>query len=1253
MTPVQLPLPAQFHTNKQLFSDYYLNTVLPQRPDWQAHVAALLPLREQVREILAGAPSVMNEAQTEDRVVKPILALLGHTYEVQAGLRTPFGLKRPDYVFYPDDARRLAMAGRELNAELLRNQCLAIGDAKLWGRALDVALKEAAEATGQISDNPVVQIAFYMRHSGATWGLLTNGKLWRLYHKDTVELLDRHYEVDLPAILAGPPEAFAFFVGFFHRSAFDDQATGIAAILRDSQQQARGISERLKEQVYEALRHLAQGFLDHTPNALTTDPATLKVVYDNCLIVLYRLLFVFYAEARELLPLRENETYRRTYSLASVVATARQRETRLPGTARLWQQLSDLFVIINEGSPPLQVSTFNGGLFDPQRHPFLERKKIGDARLQEAIMRLAVVDGQLVDYRDLGERHLGTIYEGLLEYHLQPVVGEAGWTIDLFNDRGERHRTGSYYTPDFVVQYIVEQTLRPVLDEAVAGKTTDAEKIAAILGVNCIDPSMGSGHFPVAAMEFIARYLVAAGVEAPEEAHSEADLTYWRRRVAQSCIYGVDLNPLAVDLAKLSLWIATTAKGQPLSFLDHHLRTGNALIGARASDLDSNTSKKTKRNKQAAAASETGQLSLLDDAAFAGAMSSAVGSMWLIEGSAGRTVDEVKEQEKLYEQVRAALTERFALLADLAAAADFGQAPERSLWKSLAEYGQKRDTGAFATPAFERPLEQVRQLKAAQRFFHWDLEFPEVFYDRHGRPLGDQAGFDAVLGNPPYVRQEQLGPLKPYFQNAFPETYSGTADLFVYFFHQGVKLLREGGRLGYIASNSWLRANYATPLRAFLREQVTVEQLIDLGDNRVFADAPDVYPAIPIVRKAAPPEDHTAQAATFSRGEGLKEFERQVTAKLTPVSIHDQQDSGWQLGADVGRSLALKLLQTGKSLAEYTENRMFRGVLTGANEVFIIDQARRDTLIAADPSSAALIKPILRGEDLRPWYQEQEGRYVIFTRRGVAIENYPAIKASLEQHRAALEPRPADWQGNNWPGRKPGSYQWYEIQDSVDYYQAFDQPKILWPDIAKFPRFSWDEDGTYVNDKGAIVVPSSPYVLGILQSRVNWYCISQLCVPLGERAGSNRYQQKLQFISRLPIPDAPEPERQVIGDLAMQITEEAKARYALHRRARNRILSDLGTSGKGLNQKLTAWWQLDFPAFREEIRKVFKREIALKERDDWEEWLQEQRRRHERHTAAIVAGETELNAHVYRLFDLNAEEIALIEASTKYQYGET
>ncbi|NTW97619.1 MAG: hypothetical protein HGB28_03625, partial [Oscillochloris sp.] len=650
------------------------------------------------------------------------------------------------------------------------------------------------------------------------------------------------------------------------------------------------------------------------------------------------------------------------------------------------------------------------------------------------------------------------------------------------------------------------------------------------------------------------------------------------------------------------------------------------------------------------------QLSLLDDAAFAGAMMSAVGSMWLIEGSAGRTVGEVKEQERIYETVRAGLSERFAVHADLATAAGFGAAPERGLWRALADYSAKREGGAFATPAFERPLEQLRALREGQRFFHWDLEFPEVFYDRHGRPLGDGAGFDAVIGNPPYVRQEQLSPLKPFFQQAYAETYSGTADLFVYFFHQGVKLLREGGVLGYIASNSWLRANYATPLRAFMREQITVAQLIDLGDNRVFADAPDVYPAIQIVRKSAPPDDHTAQAATFSRGEGVKAFERQVEAKLSPVSIHDQQDSGWQLGGDAGRAILRKLMGTGMSLEQRVAGRLYRGILTGLNEAFIIDQQTRDRLIAADPACAVRLKPVWRGEDLNPWCQENEGRWLLVLPARWTTQNLGDIRdealawAGLVQHYPALAAHLAPFADAACKRLDKGEF-WWELR-SCDYYAEFDQPKIVWPDIAKYPRFSWDDTGGYTNDKGFFVVPDSPYLLGVLQSRAIWLCISHLCVPLGERMGTVRYQQKRQFISRLPIPDAPEAERQAIGELAMTITGEARARYGLHRRVRNRTVSDLGAAGKGLNQRLTAWWDLDLPAFRAEVQKVFRRDIALKDRDDWEAWLGAQRERHRQHTAAIIAGEIELNRRVYQLFELSAEEIRLIEQSTKYQYGE-
>ncbi len=764
---------------------------------------------------------------------------------------------------------------------------------------------------------------------------------------------------------------------------------------------------------------------------------------------------------------------------------------------------------------------------------------------------------------------------------------------------------------------------------------------------------MGSGHFPVAAMEYIARYLVELGVYPPAEAGDEADLAYWKRRVAQSCIYGVDLNPLAVDLAKLSLWLATAAKGRPLSFLDHHLRCGNALVGARASELDAATAapKQARRSRKEVAAAEAGQLSLLDDAAFAGAMMSAVGSMWLIEGSAGRTVGEVKEQERIYETVRAGLTERFAVQADLVTAAGFGAAPERSLWRALADYRTKRDTGAFATPAFERPLEQLRQLRDSWRFFHWDLEFPEVFYDRHGRPLGDGAGFDAVIGNPPYVRQEQLSPLKPYFQAAYAETASGTADLFVYFFHQGVRLLREGGLLGYIASNSWLRANYATSLRAFMRERVTVVQLIDLGDNRVFADAPDVYPAIPIVRKAAPPDDHTAQAATFSRGEGVKQFERQVAAKLAPVSIHDQQDTGWQLGGDTGRKLFLRLQTVGVLLGDLVAGHMYRGVVTGLNEAFLIDSPIRDRIVAQDSTSAQIIKPFIRGEDVRPWYVEESDQWIIMALRGIDIDRYPGARAHLEAFRTKLEPRPVGWEGA-WPGRKPGSYRWHEIQDTIDYDSAFESPKIIWPDIAKFPRFVWDETGTRLGNTGYFIPDASSYLLGILASRVTWFALSRLSQSFGERAGSERFRLFTQSIERLPIPDAPSSEREAIGDLAMAITGEAQARYGLHQRARRRILSDLGAAGRGLNQKLTAWWELDFPALRAEVQKAFKRDIALKDRDDWEEWLGLQRAQHRQRTAAIIAGEAELNRRVYQLFDLSAEEIALIEASTKYQYGE-
>jgi hypothetical protein len=295
---------------------------------------------------------------------------------------------------------------------------------------------------------------------------------------------------------------------------------------------------------------------------------------------------------------------------------------------------------------------------------------------------------------------------------------------------------------------------------------------------------------------------------------------------------------------------------------------------------------------------------------------------------------------------------------------------------------------------------------------------------------------------------------------------------------------------------------------------------------------------------------------------------------------------------------------------------------------------------------------MIRGADMRPWYQEDEGRYLIFTRRGINLGDYPSVKAYLLPFQERLEPKPIDWDESHWKGRKSGSYQWYEIQDPVDYYDVFNGTKIFWPAIGKLPRFSWGEE-EYLNNNSGHLIPTDDFsLLGILQSRVIWFAISQICTPLRLRAGLWQYQQFIQFIARLPIPNSSLSEKETMSTFAMQITEIARKRYQLHNRARHRIKNDLGTPGHKLNQKLTNWWELDAQHFSTEVKKAFQKEIPVRNRDEWESWLQEQQEKHHHMTAEIVLKEKELNNLVYALYDLTAKEIALIEQQTQYHYGE-
>ena len=1387
-TTTQSPAPGDVPrppAGKSLFSQHYLQTRLPQHPAWAADP---LPTFETLRRLWQRARALgdsWNEAQTEQEFVKPALEALGWGFIVQAKAQRRGGsLTRPDYALFAGRAEAEQAYPLQGADDAFYGRALAIAETKYWGRPLSRQDSSGRDAW-KAENNPSHQMVSYLVGTRCPWGILTNGRVWRLYSREASSTASEFYEVDLGSIfdLALPPYSherepegevavptpeqlagFRRWWHFFRRDGFLPDAHGrsfVQGVREGSATYARQVSDKLKELVFdEVMPEIANGFVAYRREQLGVAGETdesLRQVYAAGLSLLYKLLFVLYAEARDLLPMG-NPAYREQ-SLCALAEWAAERADRCQPPSDVtfatprYEALLALFRRIDHGDPSLGIPRYDGGLFNPAtpENQFLARHKLSDrvvARVVDIMVRDA---GEPVDYAYISVRNLGTIYEGLLENRLtlassplplfsQDRVPRA--EVILVNDRGERKLTGSFYTPDFIVEYNVAQTLDPVLDEraarfsaaldrsaglrkrlkhaldATANQSLQAElaeaerdALEAFLGIKVCDPAMGSGHFLVDAVDHLTDGIILR-MQVYHDGHPGVpwdwnpiqrlvervrreilaemacqgialdparldDTALLTRLVMKRCIYGVDLNPLAVELAKLSLWLHSFTVGAPLSFLDHHLRWGNSVIGAdvrtveaamRGEQQTQRVSPESRRlaagrREQAPAAVSGFQIGLFQGP-FAGLLDLTAVVIEVAE-RADATLSDVQQSAREYAAFQRQLLPYKQAL-DLWVSQYFDE--ERSV-RSPRLRGSG-DAVEFMTmhsadvlPALRGELTvddryagaitRSRDLWERQRFFHWDLEFPEVFVNLRARDWAVDGGFDVVIGNPPYVRQESLAPLKPYFAANFAEFYHGTADLFVYFFAQGLRQLRPGGRLAYISSNSWLRANYAGALRAYLRTHVTVETLVDIGDNHVFEDAADVYAAIPVVRKTTPSPDHAAQVAVFTRGEGVKQFAVQVAAKLRPVAIHDQPDAGWQLGDEAERRVFARLMAAGRPLGEVVDGRIYYGVKTGFNEAFIVDQTTRDRLVHDDPGCAEIIKPIFRGEDLRPWYQENESRWLIFARRGIDIEAYPTVKAHLAQLRGRLEPRPVNWSSvQPWPGRKPGTYAWYEIQDAVDYFTAFGEPKILWPDIGKFPRFSWDTSGTYVGNTGYIAVTDAPWLLGFLASRCAWFIISKTSIGFGERAGQPRFRLIDQYLRPLPIPDAPAADRDAIAALALAITEQARARYTLDRQTRHRILTDLGVSGAALNQKLTAWWELDFAGFLAQVRVAFKREIPVRLRDDWEEWLVPRRSEHERRTAEIVRSETQLNERVYALFDLSPAEVRIIEESTKYRYGE-
>jgi hypothetical protein len=502
--------------------------------------------------------------------------------------------------------------------------------------------------------------------------------------------------------------------------------------------------------------------------------------------------------------------------------------------------------------------------------------------------------------------------------------------------------------------------------------------------------------------------------------------------------------------------------------------------------------------------------------------------------------------------------------------------------------------------------------------FTWETAFPGVFAE---------GGFDVVLGNPPYVRMEHLKALKPYLEKRY-EVVSDRADLYCYFFERGLRLLKPGGRLGFISSNTFFKTGSGKPLRDYLRREATIEGVVDFGDLQIF-EGVTTYPAILTMKRGAAPKGHDLR---FWKVDALPETNFQATwgKAAGPYPQAALGAGSWELENTALRTLRDKIRTGRKTLKDVYGSPLY-GIKTGLNGAFVIDNATKERLCAQDPKSVDLLKPFLEGKDLKRWRAEPRSLWLIYIPKNrIEIDNYPAIRDWLLPFKSDLEARAT-------------KQEWFELQQAQEAYAPhFAAPKISYPHFNDTRNFLFEPLGAFSNDKSYLIPSDDRALLGLLNSRVLWFMLSSMSPPV--RGGF--HELRVQYVEKMPIPAWNENARAELAAASEQASKAAQERLTLQT-ALTRRIPDLCPPGRDpkLTTRLQEWWTLpDFAAFRAEVKKVFKADIPLAERSAWEDWITRDRTEIARLSAEITKAEAEIDQIVYGLFDLTPDEIALLES---------
>ena len=907
--------------------------------------------------------------ETRQQWVLPLLGLLGYQLDFQAKSAEANGK------LYPLSHRVANRGGTVVHVAGYRDPA-----------GLD---RKAEQRSGALRMSAHAMVQEYLNLADELYGLVTNGRVLRLL-RDSSRLIKLTYlEFDLDRIFSdGLFADFAVLYRLLHATRLpsnrDEAAQSwIERYHQDSLDAGSRIREGLSKAVEHAIKSLANGFLQHKANddlrqQVESSRLTAEDLYKHLLRLIYRLLFLMVIEERNLVfpagvQAKHREIYEQFYSLMRLRRMSEKRHLADRRHADLWPALLATFRLFEAGGPgaKMGVPPLAGDLFSPPAIGILARCTLGNDVLLGALRALNLYthpdNGQLirVNYGALNVEEFGSVYEGLLEY--EPVIlPDGAQTTFAFKQGDERANTGSHYTPDELVQPLIKHSLDHLIAERLKAKDPEA----ALLSLRVADVACGSGHILLAAARRIGQEL--AVVRTGEDQPSPLAMRTAVRDVIRHCIYGVDLNPLAVELCKVALWLEAHVPGEPLSFLDHHIKCGNAIVGyVRREDIESRgvpdeafvtmpgddkevAALLRQRNK----AERAGQKSLQFDPKIERQLDEALKGWKGLDTLPEHTPEQVEVKRQRFEALSKSAE---ALWMEQLAAIPIAQfyIPKatnrpgmhvteeefRSYWKGERKPQSQATAEGWATAA-------------RKRFFHWFLGFPEVM---------SVGGFDCLLGNPPYLGGQDLSgsyghPFCYYAKWEYAP--AGLSDLVVYFVRRLFDLLRPGGLMAFLTTNSIKDGD--------VRKD---------GLERVLASGGEINFAI---RSAKWPGRAKLSVASVSISKGKWTGQRWIDGRqVSWINAHLEDE--------------VVLAEPGK-LAENAK-KMFNGSNV-FGDGFYLTNAAAENVIANDPASADVIFPVLNGKELNNQpVLSPEWQIINFGARSQeAARAYPGAFAVVDEH---------------------------------------------------------------------------------------------------------------------------------------------------------------------------------------------------------------------------------------------------------------